>query len=212
MSRLIPVALLVSVVFAALCVWPVSSHAGQYNEVLSPGDAGPEWSDLPGTDGKKHSFADFAKKDVVVVVFTCNSCEYAQDYEDRLISLSKKYAGPDGKVGLVAINVNKIEADSLPKMKERAEAKGFPFPYLFDETQKIARAYGAVFTPECFVLNKERKVVYMGGVDDNSIPEKVKARYLELAVEAALKGGTPEKQEAESIGCRIRYARERKTK
>lgn len=200
--------------FLTICLLALTKAAvaGQYNEVLSPGDAGPAWTDLPGVDGKQHSLADLKSKAVVVVVFTCNSCEYAQDYEDRIMAFWKKFAGPEGKVGLVAINVNKIEADSLPKMKERAEKRGFPFPYLYDETQKIAREYGAVFTPEFFVLDRDRNVVFMGGMDDHSNPEKVKNRYLEAAVESALKGETPARQEAESIGCRIRYARERKTK
>jgi len=77
------------------------------------------------------------------VVFTCNSCPVATDYEDRILAFSKKYAGPDGKVGLVAINVNRLPEDRLPKMRERAAARGFDFPYLYDETQKIGRQFGA---------------------------------------------------------------------
>jgi hypothetical protein len=97
-------------------------------------------------------------------------------------------------------------------MKQRAEKKKFPFPYLFDETQKIAKDYGAVFTPEFFVLGPERKIAYMGGMDDNSNAAKVKANYLEPAVEAVLAGKQPETQEAVARGCRIRFARERATK
>src|SRR4029079_6795115 len=130
-----------------------SAVAGKYNETLNIGDAAPQWTDLPGTDGKKHSFADFKGMDLLVVVFTCNSCPVAADYEDRILDIAKKYAGPSGKVGLVAINVNKIPDDSLDKMKERAEAKGFTFPYLYDDTQQIAKAYGANYTPEFFVAD-----------------------------------------------------------
>src|SRR5215831_9637475 len=88
--------------------------AGKFNEVLSPGDAAPAWSDLPGVDGKKHSLADLKDKDVVVVVFTCCSCPAAEDYEDRIIAFAKKHA--ESKVALVAINVNTIPEDRLDKM------------------------------------------------------------------------------------------------
>jgi peroxiredoxin len=110
----------------------------------------------------------------------------------------------------VAINVNKIAADSMPEMQKRAQERGFTFPYLHDETQKIAKAYGATFTPEFFVLNQDRKLVYMGGMDDNSDEQAVKERYLEPALLAALKGEKPAVTETVARGCRIRYARERK--
>lgn len=186
--------------------------AGEYNPTLSIGDSGPAWVDLPGVDEKKHSLTDLKDKDVVVVVFTCNSCEYSVDYEDRLIAFAKKHAQPDSKVALVAINVNKIAADSLPKMQERAKSKGFNFPYLFDETQKIAKDYGATFTPEFFVLGKDRKIVYMGAMDDNTFANKVKVNYLDDAVSAALKGEKPAKTETVARGCMVRYARERRRK
>jgi len=183
--------------------------AGKYNSVLSIGDPAPAWKELEGVDGKKHALADLADKEVLVVVFTCNSCPVATDYEDRILAFSKKFAGAGSKVGLIAINVNKVAEDRLDKMKERAEAKGFDFPYIYDDTQKIGRAFGAAFTPEFFVLNRERKVVYMGGMDDNSNPTEVKNNYLDPAVEAALAGKAPARPEAPAIGCRVRYARER---
>ena len=188
-----------------------AATAGEYNEALDIGDRAPAWKDLPGVDGKKHSLADL-DAELVVVVFTCNSCPIATDYEDRILAIAKKYASDGGKVALAAINVNRIDEDSLPKMKERAEQKGFPFPYLFDESQQIAKAYGAAFTPEFFLLDKDRRVVYMGGMDDNSNPSLVKTRFLEQAIEAALAGEKPEVKETVAIGCRIRYARERKAK
>ena len=188
-----------------------AATAGEYNEALDIGDRAPAWKDLPGVDGKKHSLADL-DAELVVVVFTCNSCPIATDYEDRILAIAKKYAYEGGKVALAAINVNRIAEDSLPKMKERAEQKGFPFPYLFDESQQIAKTYGAAFTPEFFLLDKDRRVVYMGGMDDNSNPTLVKTRFLELAIEAALAGEKPEVKETVAIGCRIRYVRERKAK
>ena len=88
----------------------------------------------------------------------------------------------------MAINVNTVEEDLLPQMKERAATKHFPYPYLFDESQKIGKAYGALFTPEFFVLDKDRKVAYMGAFDDNVEPTKIKHAYLEPAVEARAQG------------------------
>ena len=182
---------------------------GEFNSVLKIGDAAPAWKDLPGTDGKTHSLADLAKVPVVVVVFTCNSCPVARDYEDRTIALATKYAD---RVAFVAINVNRIPEDSLENMLERATEKQFPYAYLFDESQQIAKDFGATFTPEFFVLDAERKVVYMGGMDDSSSAQLVMRQDLVTAIEAVLKGEAPKIQETLSRGCRIRYARSRPAK
>jgi peroxiredoxin len=199
-------------VIAALCVLAAGTQApaGQFNSVLNIGDRAPAWTDLPGVDGKKHSPADLKDKDVVVVVFTCNSCPIASDYEDRIIAFAKSHAGPGDKTALVAINVNTIEDDRLPKMKERAESKGFPYPYLFDASQKIAKAYGALFTPEFFVLDKGRKIVYMGAFDDNVERTKVKRKFVPPAVDATLKGQRANPAETIASGCLIRYERPRR--
>src|SRR5262245_17623709 len=121
---------------------PVLALAGQYNEALNIGDAAPAWNKLPGIDGQEHSLADLAASKVIVVVFTCNSCPIATDYEDRIVAFANKFAG---QVTVVAINVNRIPEDSLDKMKQRAEQKKFPFAYLFDESQQITKDYGATF-------------------------------------------------------------------
>jgi peroxiredoxin len=181
--------------------------AGKYNDVLSPGDAAPAWTDLPGVDGKKHSLADLKDKDVVVVVFTCCSCPAAEDYEDRISAFARKHAD---KVAVVAISVNTGDEDGMDQMKERAEKKKYPFPYLHDESQKIGRAYGAEYTPEFFVLNKERKVVYMGAMDDRDDAAKVKVKYVEEAVASVLKGEKPATAETVARGCRIPYPRKKK--
>jgi peroxiredoxin len=194
------------VAFAALTSPAVG---GEFNKKLNIGDAAPAWKDLPGTDGKQHSLADLKDKDVVVVVFTCNSCPIAVDYEDRIVAFAKKHAAPEGKVALVAINVNTVAEDRLPEMTKRAQKKGFPFPYLYDETQRIAREYGAIYTPEFFVLNKERKVVYMGAMDDKTNVQDAKEIFLEPAVEAALKGQKLPKTETLARGCMIRYVKKR---
>lgn len=199
-----------SLSFVLLLSWVAALAAGEFNPVLSIGDEAPAWKDLPGVDGKRHSLADLKDEQVVVVVFTCNSCPYAVDYEDRLVAFAKRHGGKDSRVALVAINVNKVEADSLPKMKERAAEKGFTFPYLYDESQKIARDYGATYTPEFFVLDAKRKIVYMGAMDDDADPAEAEVNYVERAVAAALAGQRPEVEETVAIGCRVRYERKRR--
>lgn len=184
-------------------------NAGEFNKKLNVGDPAPAWRDLPGTDGKKHSLADLKDKDVVVVVFTCNSCPIALDYEDRIIAFGKKYASTDAKVALVGINVNTIPDDRLDKMKIRAEKKKYNFPYVYDETQKIAKDFGATYTPEFFVLNKDRKVVYMGAMDDKNNESDAKTQFLEPAVVATLKGEKIAKGETLARGCMIRWKKER---
>ncbi|MFT4556439.1 MAG: thioredoxin family protein [Planctomycetales bacterium] len=203
---------LLAVAVALATSWSRLAVSGEYNPVLSIGDKAPEWKNLPGIDGKKLSLSDLKKKDVVVLTFICNSCPYAVDYENRLIAFAKKHSGKDNRVALVAVNVNKVDEDLPPKMKEKAEAKGFKFPYLFDETQQIAKDFGAGFTPEFFVLSKDRKVVYMGAMDDSPNADKVKRRYVDEAVAAALAGNLPEVRETVPIGCRIRIERTRRRK
>jgi peroxiredoxin len=194
-------------------LWGASlSMAGEFNPTLNIGSEAPAWSKLPGADGKTHSLDDLKSKDVVVVVFTCNSCPYARDYEGRMMDFVKKHGGPDGKAALVAINVNKVAEDSLEKMTARAKEVGFNYPYLFDETQKIAKDYGATSTPEFFVLNKDREVVYMGAMDDNADVSKAKVSYVEEAVAAALKGESPKTKETAAVGCLVRYVKDRKKK
>ncbi|GBD37646.1 Thiol-disulfide oxidoreductase ResA [bacterium HR36] len=194
--------------FALLLAWLSSialvAQAGQFNKKLNIGDPCPNFQNLEGVDGKKYSLSDFKDKDVLVIVITCNHCPIAQAYEDRIIAFTKKWCtGADSKVALVAINVNNLEADKLPAMKIRAKERGFNFPYLYDPTQQIGRALGATVTPEFFVFNKERKLIYMGAMDDSNTNPKV--NYLEPAVEAALKGSEPAIKETRARGCTVKY-------
>lgn len=188
----------------------VPARAGQYNSVLDIGDTAPAWMDLVGIDDQKHSLVDLHKNDVIVVVFTCNSCPYAVDVEDRLIELQQTYS--DRGVAVVAINVNRIEADSLPAMKKKAELKNFGFAYLFDESQQIGKDYGAKYTPEFFVLDRDRRLVYMGSLDDSPDGKGVNERYVSAAIEATLDGKKPRVTETVPIGCRVRYQSARRTK
>jgi len=172
---------------------------------LQIGDSAPDWKDLKGTDGSTHSLADFSSRAVVVLCFTCNSCPYSVDYEDRLIEFARKFADTPAGVVLVAINANRKPSESLEKMSERARQKQFPFLYLIDESQQVADSYGAVYTPEFFVLNKDRKVVYMGAMDDRTDAKQVTARHLEEAVNAALAGKLPAVTSVPARGCAIPY-------
>jgi len=181
--------------------------AGEFNAVLSIGDQAPKWSGLEGADGKRHDWDNVADSKCVVVAFTCNSCPYARDVEDRLIELTKEFPASDMR--LVAINVNVVKDDSLAAMKQRAEEKGFPYPYLHDPTQKIAKEFGAIKTPEFFVLDALGKVVYMGALDDSPDGKAVTKRYVADAVRAVLAGSKPETTETVPIGCRVRYVASR---
>ncbi|WP_286177985.1 thioredoxin family protein [Rhodopirellula sp. JC639] len=200
---LIPLTLCLSV-----CVAATSASAGKYNTVLDIGDSAPAWNALPGTDGREHSLKSLADSKVVVVVFTCNSCPYAVDAEQRINALVDRYQGKS--VAVVAINVNKVEQDRLPAMKQRAKEQGFKYPYLWDESQQIAKDYGAKYTPQFFVLDGDRKVVYMGAMDDSPAGDEVTKTYVIDAVDATLSGNPVAITETIPIGCRIRIERQRR--
>ena len=180
------------------------------SELPKIGDKAPGWTDLAGTDGKKHSLAALKDQDVIVVCFTCNTCPYAVDYEDRLVALHRKYTDSGQKVRLIAINANTVPGDRMEDMQKRAKDKEFKFSYLWDETQDVARKWGAIYTPEFFVLNKERKIIYRGAMDDSTRAKDVRVKHVELAVEAALAGKTPEVTKTGARGCAIRFKRRRR--
>jgi len=172
-------------------------------EQLKISEAAPDFAGIIGTDDQSHALADYKDAKAVVVVFTCNECPVAKAYEDRLIALEKDY-GPKG-VQVIAINVNKNEGNGLSAMKERSKDKSFNFPYLFDATQKSAVNYGAKCTPHAFVLDKDRKVAYIGAIDDNMEVDKVEVSYVRDALNALLAGKSPAKTETRPVGCGIHY-------
>jgi peroxiredoxin len=192
---------------ATLVFLACTARAGEFNKVLSIGDAAPAWSELPGTDDKTHSLDELKEKKLVLVVFTCNSCPVAVKYEDRIIELAKQHADD---LAVVAINVNRVDEDSLEAAKERRKEKEFPYEYLYDESQQIAKDYGATGTPEFFLLSPERKILYMGALDDNDDAAKASVHYLSDALTAINAGQEPKTKETFAQGCRIRFARERK--
>lgn len=202
--------ILLTLFFAILAPLRGQISAGEFNPTLNVNAPAPIWKDLPGVDDEKHSLADLDPKKPVIVVFTCNSCDVATDYEDRIIEFSKKH---QDEAVVVAICASAKPADALPRMQERAEQKKFPYPYLFDKSQAIGQAYGANFTPEFFLLSPgqpdERRILYMGAMDDSTYADRVKSNYLEPALAAALKGEAPAVQETAPRGCRIKYPRQK---
>lgn len=162
---------------------------------------------LEGTDGKVHRPEEYAGATVLGIIFTCNHCPYAQAWEGRLIEAQRAYA--DRGVQLLLINSNdprKVPDDSFEQMQRRAAAKGYPFPYLFDETQEIAKAYGASRTPEIFLFDRTRVLRYHGAPDDNyDNPHAVQHAYLRGAIDALLTGGVPPVSETRPVGCTIKW-------
>lgn len=169
------------------------------------GQAKPSWKGLPGTDGKMHSLSELSDKQVVVLTVTCNHCPIAIEYFDRLKEFSNRYCGPSGKVALVAVSVSNIETDRLPRMKEVAKEKEFNFPYLHDESQRIAKELGATVTPQFFVLNQDRVLVYRGAWDDSVNEAKRKNSYVEQVVQSLLDGKEPAVAETRATGCSISF-------
>lgn len=169
------------------------------------GDIATDFS-LKGVDGKMHSLEGMEDAAGYIIVFTCNHCPFAVMYEDRLVALEEEY-GPQG-YHIVAINPNDPAAnaeDSYELMIVRAKEKGFNFPYLFDEGQKIYPQYGATKTPHVFLLDADRKVQYIGAIDDNARDEDaVEERYLANAINALATGETIEPAVTKAIGCSIK--------
>lgn len=174
---------------------------------LKIGDSAPPF-ELPGVDGQTHAIGDYADKDLLAVAFICVHCPYVKAYEDRFIAVANDYAAKG--VQLVAINPNdstKYPEDSFDGMVSRSQLKHYPFPYLRDKSQDVADAYGAQATPEFFVFNKARKLVYRGRLDDNyQEPNAVKETYLRDALEALLAGQQPARSFVPAIGCSIKWA------
>jgi len=171
------------------------------------GDIATDFS-LQNIDGKMVALSDFADAQGFIITFTCNHCPYSVAYEDRLIELDKKYKSKGYPV--IAINPNNPEnypEDSYDNMKIRAKDKGFTFPYLFDDGQKIYPQYGATKTPHMFVLqktNQGNRVEYIGAIDDNiRSAEDVKQKFVEKAVDALLNGKEPPIRKTRAIGCSI---------
>ncbi len=192
-----------TIFMAVMSVFALSAQAAGPN----PGDAAPPFT-LKNVDEKMVGLSDYADKKAIVVVFTCNHCPFAKAYEQRLIDLQKEYA--DDGIQFVLINPNdpkKQPEDSFAKMQKRAAERSYPFPYVYDETQAIAKAYGAARTPEVYLVSPESKVVYRGRIDDNTELAQVKKRDLKDALDLFL-AGTPDKiteKSTKAFGCTIKW-------
>ena len=163
---------------------------------------------LKGADGKMHNIYEYADKYALCIVFTCNSCPYSKAYGQRLIKLLNKYE--DDSFGIIGINSNDTEkspTDSYERMVEISEKLGLEklnFMYLHDKDQTVAKAYGAKVTPEVFLFNSKRDLVYRGAIDDNWQNAQLVTRvYLEDAIEYCLDGLEVDFPEIPAEGCPI---------
>ena len=162
--------------------------------------------ELPGVDGKTHSLEEYAEAPVLVLVQSCNHCPYVLAWEQRINALQREFA--DRSVRIVAMSSNDPEQypeDSFERMMDHAREAGYEFDYLYDESQEVARALGSERTPECFVYDAERRLVYHGAVDDNRDAALVTQHYLRDAIEAALAGEEPPVAETPPVGCTVKW-------
>jgi peroxiredoxin len=176
--------------------------------MLPLGTMAPEFSLKNPVDGSTVSLQDFAGKKGLLVIFMCNHCPFVIHVADELAKLTREYMGRG--VAVVGINSNdasKHPADSPERMVAEAENRGYPFPYLYDETQNVAHAYRAACTPDFFLFDGERRLVYRGQMDD-SRPDSgvpVTGKDLRRALDAVLAGEDAPKEQRPSLGCNIKW-------
>lgn len=186
------------------------------SEITAPAPTGYTLGDavsdfkLKNIDGKMMSLADFKSAKGFIIVFSSNHCPFSKSYEDRVIALDRKYASQGFPV--ITINPNDPDAyeeDSFANMQIRAKEKGYPFPYLTDDTQVVSKAFGAMRTPQAYVLKKEGgKIIvsYIGAIDDNAQdPSGVTKRYVEDAVNNLLVGKPVVTTSTKAVGCAIKW-------
>jgi peroxiredoxin len=167
----------------------------------------PDFS-LKDTSGKNISLADFSDKDALLVVFMCNHCPYVKHIADAFSAFAREYQAR----GLAIVGISSNDADNYPddgpeKMADEAERRGYNFPYLYDENQEVAKAYRAACTPDFFLFDKSRKLVYRGQFD-SSRPgnnEPVSGADMRAAVDAVLSGQSPAADQTPSMGCNIKW-------
>ncbi len=176
------------------------------NFKLKIGDAAPGFA-LRGIDGKTHRLQEFVNSPFLVVSFWCNHCPYVQAWEGRMVEIGRKYSSRG--VSVVLINSNddtEYPDDRFERMVQRAQAKQYPFPYLRDESQETAHAYGALVTPHPMLFGPDRRLLFQGRIDDNvDDPAQVHHRYLEEALDAAIAGQPIPKPEISVLGCSVKW-------
>lgn len=175
--------------------------------MLALGTRAPDFR-LPDTDGRIVSLADFTDARALLVMFICNHCPYVKHVQHELARIGRDY-GPRG-VGMVAISANDAAAypdDGPVRMREEKARVGYPFPYLYDETQAVAKAYRAACTPDLFLFDRDRRLVYRGQLDD-SRPKNAKpvtGRDLRAALDLVLQGKPVPAEQVPSVGCNIKW-------
>ncbi len=182
-----------------------------YSKPMALGTQAPSFQ-LPDTiSGQMRSLEQVQGQDITVVMFICNHCPFVQHVEHELAALAKEYQAKG--VAFVAISSNDVSTypqDAPEQMKQRAEAVGYSFPYLYDESQAVAKAYGAECTPEFFAFQK-LNCIYHGRLDDSSPSRgEVSGRDLRAALDAALAGQPPVEPQYSSMGCNIKWKEEHK--
>lgn len=211
MKSLLRLALLVGLFLPTM----LSAAESPAYPTLALGASAPDF-DLPGIDGRNHRLADYAKSPVLCIVFNCNHCPTAQAYEERLKALVSRYSKQG--VALVAISPNSVAAvrldelgytdlgDTLEEMKIRARDRAFNFPYLYDgDTCAVAKRYGPIATPHAYVFDQDRKLRYVGRIDDNERESLVNSRDLANALEAILAGKLPATAQTKVFGCSTKW-------
>jgi len=175
--------------------------------MLPLGTTAPDFK-LPDTNGKTVTLADFKDRTALVVIFICNHCPYVVHIRAGLAQFARDYQAKN--VGIVGISSNdaaKYPADGPAKMKDEVTSAGYTFPYLYDETQKVAKAYRAACTPDIFLFDRSRRLVYRGQFDasrpGNGIP--VTGKDLRSAVDAVLAGKPTSDMQVASMGCNIKW-------
>lgn len=175
--------------------------------MLPLGSQAPSFS-LPNVDGRQVSIDDFRGKSALLVVFMCNHCPFVIHVREELTRFAKEYQAKGlAIVGISSNDVEKYPQDSFEAMKKEHAAAGYPFPYLYDETQSVAKAYCAACTPDFFLFDKERKLVYRGQFDDSRPQSNIPVTGCDLraACDAALAGGPVQPEQKPSIGCNIKW-------
>ena len=188
-------------------------------KTLAIGEPAPDFN-LPGIDGRNHSLRDYADAKLLVVIFTANHCKTAQAYESRIIRLVEDYR--DRGVAIVAIAPNDPQAvslselvysdlgDSLEELKLRAKEKGFNFPYLYDgDSQKVSRAYGPVSTPHVFIFDSQRRLRYVGRIDNAEDIHSVTQTDTRNALDALLSGRPVPVERTKTFGCSVKWSEKR---
>jgi peroxiredoxin len=172
---------------------------------IAIGERAPDF-ELPATDGERHRLAS-GRPPATVIYWTCNHCPYALAWHERMLEAARDYA--ERGVRVVAINSNDAErypADSLDAMAERVKSEGgWPHPYLHDQSQEVAAAWGAERTPDVFVLDSDLRLRYRGAPDADYDDPSQRAAWLRDALDAVLEGRGPERPETEPVGCTIKW-------